>query len=80
MAYSFDEDDFVLPPQPTTNIGTESFEQFINASNTANATLLNPPLPTTSNPIQIDEEVIIKNKRKPQIKLIDRYPFCPLTS
>lgn len=26
-----------------------------------------------TSPIQIDEEVVIKNKRQPKVKLIDRY-------
>jgi hypothetical protein len=41
------------------------------------------PEPTTfgaggarpNSPIQIDEEVVVKNKRQPKVKLIDRYPF-----
>jgi hypothetical protein len=60
----YDADDFELPPEISSEL---------------------PPLPTSrpphqslptggpTSPIQIDEEVVIKNKRKPQVKLIDRY-------
>ena len=29
-------------------------------------------------PIQIDQEVTVKQKRKPAVKLFDRYPLLPI--
>jgi hypothetical protein len=67
-SYNFDnDDDFTLPPQLTTN--TQSFDDFVNAPTTTD---------NTTTPIQIDDEITIKAKRKPTIKLIDRYlPLLP---
>jgi hypothetical protein len=62
----YDADDFELPPE-------------INIDLPPVPTRLQQSLPITTgratSPIQIDEEVVIKNKRKPRVKLIDRYPW-----
>ena len=58
----FDADDFTLPPQIDTD--------FTVPSRLVSTTTTNRP----ASPIQIDEEVVVKNKRKPAVKLIDRYP------
>jgi len=66
-----DDDDFALPPRLQDSL--------LSSSRTPNPLPLNEASgagPTS--PIQIDEEVVIKNKRKPQVKLIDRYiPSTP---
>jgi hypothetical protein len=62
----FDADDFALPPQIDTD--------FSAPSRLLSTTSNRPP-----SPIQIDEEVVVKNKRKPRVKLIDRYPVLPLS-
>lgn len=56
----FDADDFTLPPQIDTD--------FTAPSRLVSTTTNNRP----TSPIQIDQEVIVKNKRKPAVKLIDR--------
>jgi hypothetical protein len=60
-AYDFADDDFQLPPEVNTDLPPPN--------------RLQQPLPNReTSPIQIDQEVVIKNKRKPRVKLIDRYP------
>lgn len=58
--FDFDADDFVLPPQTETDAAVPS--RPTNTTTTARST----------SPIQIDEEVVVKQKRKPTVKLIDR--------
>lgn len=60
----FDADDFTLPPQVDTD--------FTVPSRLVSTTATNGP----TSPIQIDEEVVVKNKRKPAVKLIDRFFPC----
>lgn len=57
----FEADDFTLPPQVDTNFTVPS--RLVSTTATNGPTL----------PIQIDEEVVVKNKRKPAVKLIDRF-------
>ena len=58
----FDADDFSLPPQIDTD--------FIGSSRLVSTTANTNGQPST---IEIDKEVVVKNKRKPAVKLIDRY-------
>jgi hypothetical protein len=58
--FDFDADDFTLPPQIETDAAAPSWPT--NTTTTARPT----------SPIQIDEEVVVKQKRKPTVKLIDR--------
>jgi hypothetical protein len=64
MDFDYDDDDFVLPPRLQDSL----------LSRPSNSLPLNDAAggggPTS--PIQIDEEVVIQKKRKPQVKLIDR--------
>jgi hypothetical protein len=67
MDFDYDDDDFVLPPRLQDSL--------LSASRPSNSLPLNDAAgggggPTS--PIQIDEEVVIQKKRKPQVKLIDR--------
>lgn len=53
----FDADDFTLPARIDADFASFSQQRS------------NPP---ATAPIQIDEEVVVKNKRRPTVKLVDR--------
>jgi hypothetical protein len=67
MDLDYDDDDFVLPPRLD--------DTFLASTRSTHhpAALDNPTEGRLTSPIQIDEEVVVKQKRKPQIKLLDRY-------
>ena len=65
-----DEEQTVLPPRLNADDSHLTSRFTTDSSNTT--------LPTSS--IHIDEEVVVKNKRKPAVRLIDRYPPAHLSS
>jgi hypothetical protein len=62
-SYSYNndvEDEFALPPDMDPNYSGPAITR--------------PTTHRALSPIQIDQEVTVKQKRKPAVKLIDRYP------
>jgi hypothetical protein len=66
MDFNYDDDNFVLPPRLD--------DTFLAPTRPSNPLPMdNPANGRPTSPIQIDEEVVVKHKRQPQVKLIDRY-------
>jgi len=67
----FEDEDIVLPPR--LNVDDSHIVARINSLANSNGN-------NVITPIHIDEEVVVKAKRKPAVKLLDRHPpFSPAT-